>query len=420
MINIAAVTKFFLGMLFLKALIQSYLDLRNRKYISAHAGEVPVQFKDKITLDEHQKAAAYSLEKLKIGQIFRSINLFILLGWTVAGGLNFLDILVSKLVQGTYLKAVVFLTCFSLISMLISLPQSLYQTFVLEEKYGFNRTDAKTFCLDIIKGLFLGAILGFPIFLLLIYLVENINFWWLYGWAALSIFQLIILFIYPRFIAPLFNKFSPLEEGQTKMLVEELLDQAGFKSKGLFVMDASKRSNHGNAYFTGFGKEKRIVFFDTLLKGINPPQVKAILAHELGHFKKKHVLKGLLRSLATSLIGFAILGYFFKEPLFHIAHGVGRMEPYLTLILFAMVSPIYTFFTTPISSYFSRKQEFEADAFACEYSDPQDLVDALLALYKENASTLTPDPFYSQFYYSHPPAVERVEHLLTFKEPVPN
>ncbi len=274
----------------------------------------------------------------------------------------------------------------------------------------------KTFITDLIKGLVLGGIIGLPIIYALMKFVTLMpQNWWIVGWAFLMLVQIILLFAYPRFIAPLFNKFSPMEEGETKEKVLELLKRTGFSSNGLFVMDASRRSSHGNAYFTGFGKNKRIVFFDTLLKSLNPVEVEAVLAHELGHFKKKHVLKMIIKSFIFSLVGFFILGQLINSQVFFNGHGIQEPTIAKAFLLFSMVASLYTYFLTPISSYFSRKHEFEADTFASENANAEDLISALIKLYKENSSTLTPDPLYSSFYHSHPPALTRVQFLESLK-----
>ncbi|MGB0455246.1 MAG: M48 family metallopeptidase [Bacteriovoracaceae bacterium] len=410
--QLSTVTQVFLSALCLKVLITNYLDNRNKRHILRNQNQVPDKFEDKITLEEHQKAARYSVAKINAGKIFRFIELVILLFWTVGyEGIERLHLFILGFNLSPITEGLVYFSAFIGISTVLSLPQSIYTTFVLEEKFGFNKTTPKTFVIDMIKGLILGAIIGLPILGLILWIMAETQLWWLYAWAVVTAFQLIIIWAYPTVIAPLFNKFTELEEGEVKDVVVKLLDRTGFESKGLFVMDASKRTGHGNAYFTGFGKNKRIVFFDTLLNNLSPAEIEAVLAHELGHFKRKHILKMLFRGVLMSLLGFYILFKLSTWPEFYTGHGVQSMAPHLTLMLFMQVSGIYTFFLTPLFSWFSRKHEFEADEFAAQYSSASELISALVKLYKENASTLTPDPMYSNFYHSHPPALIRVRHL---------
>jgi STE24 endopeptidase len=406
------VTTTFITFLVFKNIVELWLEQKNKKHIIEHRDAVPEKFQDAITLEEHQKAADYSVAKIKAGAIFHWVDLAILLFWTLGGGLNFLQNFVSNFQLSPILEGVVFIATFGLISTILSLPQSLYSTFVTEEKFGFNKMTPALFIKDMIKGLVLGSIIGLPLFAGLLWVMNSLGeTWWVYGWALLTGFQFILLWAYPRFIAPLFNKFSPMDEGPHKEKVLALLQRTGFTSNGLFVMDASIRSSHGNAYFTGFGKNKRIVFFDTLLKTLEPAEVEAVLAHELGHFKRKHIVKQLSRSVVLSFVAFYILGMLLKSEAFFFGHGVKSMDLHLALLLFSMVSGIYTFWVTPLTAYVSRKYEFEADAFAAEYAEPRELISALVKLYKDNASTLTPDPTFSAYYHSHPPALVRVKHL---------
>lgn len=405
------VTQIFLATLLLKTMIEAYLDNRNRIHISKNRDEVPAQFAEKISLEEHQKAADYSVTKIKTARRFNILDLAILLGWTMMGGIEWLSNLSNSFGQGPIATGVLFFAIFTLINMVLGLPQSIYNTFVIEERFGFNRTTPKTFVVDLVKGIAVGAIIGLPILALILWIMINQENWWILAWAVVTAFQLIMIWAYPTVIAPLFNKFSPLEEGEVKDTVVKLLERTGFESNGLFVMDASKRSGHGNAYFTGFGKNKRIVFFDTLLENLTAPEIEAVLAHELGHFKRKHIIKMLTRSILFSLLGFFVLSKLATSPMFFLGHGVKTMAPHITLLLFMMVSGIYTFFLTPLFAMMSRKHEFEADEFAAQYSSANELIKALVKLYKENASTLTPDPTYSAWYHSHPPALIRVQHL---------
>jgi STE24 endopeptidase len=405
-------TKLFLVALFVKSLIESLLDKRNMDHIIKNRNTVPAKFQDQITLADHQKAADYSVEKIKVAQIFHFVDLVVFLVLTLAGGLELINHVAMGFNASPIMTGLIFFGVFGLIQMLLSLPQTLYTTFVIEEKYGFNKTTWKTFVSDMAKGLALSLVLGAPIIYAILWIMERLGTaWWIYAFLFLTAVQLLIVFIYPTFIAPIFNKFSPLEEGEVKNKIIDLLTRCGFKSSGLFVMDASKRSGHGNAYFTGLGKNKRIVFFDTLLSSLDAEEVEAVLAHELGHMKRKHVLKGMIKGIVLSFIGFAILGYLRNNTAFFNGHGVQTITDYMALTLFSMVAGVYTFLLTPISAYTSRKHEYEADQFASENAQASKLITALVKMYKDNASSLTPDPLFSKFYFSHPPALERVTYL---------
>lgn len=412
MVDYKNVTIIFIFFLMLKEIIESFLEYRNRKNVLENRNKVPEKFAERVTLEEHQKAADYTVAKINAGQIFNLINFFILLGWTLGGGLNQLDMFVRSLGISTLWMGVTFIFSFGIISYLLNLPQSLYTTFVLEERFGFNKTTPKIFVMDTLKALLLSVLIGIPLILSILWVMDKYKEnWWFIAWALLTAFQLLMVWAYPVFIAPLFNKFSNLEEGEVKNKVLKLLERTGFKSKGLFVMNASMRSSHGNAYFTGFGKNKRIVFFDTLIKTLEPDEVESVLAHELGHYHKKHILKSIIKSILISLIGFYILKNLYSWLPFYLGHGARIPSDYMALLLFSMVSGIYTFFLTPINSWISRKNEFEADEFAAKNASAPKLISALLKLYKDNASTLTPDPIYSSYHYSHPPALERVKFL---------
>ena len=410
-------TKLFLVALFVKSLIESLLDKRNMDHIIKNRNAVPAKFQDQITLADHQKAADYSVEKIKVTQIFHFIDLVVFLLLTLAGGLELINHLAMQVNASPIMTGLIFFAIFGLIQMVLSLPQTLYTTFVIEEKYGFNKTTWKTFVSDMAKGLVLSVVLGAPIIYSILWIMERLgSAWWVYAFVFLTAVQLLIVFIYPTFIAPIFNKFSPLEDGEVKNKIVDLLTRCGFKSSGLFVMDASKRSGHGNAYFTGFGKNKRIVFFDTLLSSLDAEEVEAVLAHELGHMKRKHVLKGMIKGIFFSFVGFAILGYLRNNTAFFNGHGVQTITDYMALTLFSMVAGVYTFLLTPISSYTSRKHEYEADQFASENAKASKLISALVKMYKDNASSLTPDPLFSKFYFSHPPALERVTYLESLQK----
>ena len=405
-------TYLFLAFLLASTLVQVYLSLRQKHYVSAHRAEVPAAFADKISLGEHQKAADYTLAKGAFGRLELLIGLVILLGWTLGGGLDWLDGVWRRLGWGELATGTAVIVSLMVISGLLDIPASLYRTFVLEERFGFNQMTLSTYITDTLKSTALALVIGVPLVMLILWLMKSAgDLWWLYAWAALTAFSLFITWAYPKFIAPLFNKFSPLEEGEVANRIHALLERTGFNSKGVFVMDGSKRSAHGNAYFTGFGKNKRIVFFDTLLKHLTPAQVEAVLAHELGHFKRKHVIKGMALSMLLTLSGFMVLAWLMRQDWFYTSLGISQPSTYMALLLFVMVSPVFTFFIGPMMAWWSRKHEFEADDFAAEQSSGTELINALVGLYKENASTLTPDPVYSAFYDSHPPATIRIAHL---------
>ena len=405
-------TFIFLALLIITTGVQLWLSLRNAKHVAKHRTTVPQEFADKITLEEHQKAADYTRTKGSFGRFNLILSAVVLLLWTLGGGLEILDNSIRSFNWGPLTTGVAVIIGFSLISSIIDIPTSIYSTFVIEEKFGFNKSTIKVFFIDMLKGAALSVAIGIPLIMLVLWLMESAgSLWWLYAWAALTAFSVLMMWAYPKFIAPIFNKFKPLEEGEVLNRITTLLDKTGFNSDGVFVMDGSKRSSHGNAYFTGFGKTKRIVFFDTLLKHLTPTQVEAVLAHELGHFKHKHVLKGMIVSMTMTLVGFAALAWLMQQQWFYNALGVSQSSTYMALVLFILVSPAFTFFIGPIMSRWSRKHEFEADSFAAQQSDSAELISALVGLYKKNAGTLTPDPLYSAFYDSHPPASIRIAHL---------
>ena len=405
-------TYIFLGFLLASTLVQLYLSLRQKAYVSQHRAAVPTPFADKITLTEHQKAADYTLAKGGFGRLESGIGLVLLLLWTLGGGLNWLDQFWRGFGWGELLTGAAVIISFSMIGSLLDIPASLYRTFVLEQRFGFNNMTAQTFVTDLLKDTALALVIGIPLVMLILWLMASAGqYWWLYAWASLTAFSLLMTWAYPQFIAPLFNKFTALEDGEVAERITALLTRTGFNSNGVFVMDGSKRSAHGNAYFTGFGKNKRIVFFDTLLKHLTPAQVEAVLAHELGHFKRKHIIKGMVVSISFTLAGFGVLAWLMQQEWFYTSLGVQQPSTYMALLLFMLMSPAFTFFISPLMARWSRKHEFEADDFAAEQSSSAELIAALVGLYKENASTLTPDPLYSAFYDSHPPAMVRIAHL---------
>ena len=395
---------------------QIWLARRHILNVLKYRPAVPQAFKDNISLAEHQKAADYTAAKTRLGIIETLIGAAILLGWTLAGGLEALNTLVVSWEFDAVITGTLFILSIMIISSVIDLPMSLYQTFRLEERFGFNKTTAATFVSDMAKGLLLMLIIGSPLLAAILWIMEKMGaYWWIYVWLLWTGFSLLMLWAYPAFIAPLFNKFRPLEDGDTRDRIQSLLKRTGFKSRGIFVMDGSKRSAHGNAYFTGFGKNKRIVFFDTLLETLNDAEMEAVLAHELGHFKRKHVIKRMVYIFSTSLLGLYILGWLMQQSWFFTGLGASSSSTYMALVLFMLVGSVFTFFLSPLTSWFSRKHEFEADEFAAKTSNADDLVNALVKMYKENAATLTPDKLHSVFYDSHPPAPIRIAHLQSIK-----
>jgi STE24 endopeptidase len=405
-------SQIFLFFVALYFLTKFWLNLRQIRAVQESINQVPEQFSNKITLEDHQKAARYTTTKIRIGQFEMILDTIILLLWTVVGGINLLNEWVMGLQYSTILSGIVLLLSFTFISSFISLPFSLYSTFVVEEKFGFNKTTPKTFIVDMAKGIALGLIIGVPLLWVILTLMESAGeYWWFYAWAVFMGFNLFLMWAYPVFIAPLFNKFSELEDKELMEKITNLLDRCGFKSKGVFVMDGSKRSGHGNAYFTGFGANKRIVFYDTLLESLSHNQVEAVLAHELGHFKHKHIVKSIFFMAASNLIGLAILGWLMNQDWFYSQMSIQSQSTAVALLLFMLVMPVFTFMLQPAFSYLSRKHEFEADEFAAQQASADDLITALVSMYKENASTLTPDNIYSSFYDSHPPASIRINHL---------
>ncbi len=417
--NSYAFSVLFIAFLFLSLALRFWLASRQISHVMAHRHAVPAEFAEKISLEAHQKAADYTIAKTKFGQILLLVSTTVLVGFTLLGGLQWLSNTLFAISGPGMFYQISLLVAFTCISSIIDLPFDYYRQFVLEEKFGFNKMRPGLFFADMIKGTALGAVIGLPLVWVVLSLMEKSgDLWWLYAWLVWSGFQLLMLVLYPSVIAPLFNKFTPLEEGDVRSRIEGLMQRTGFASKGLFVMDGSKRSAHGNAYFSGFGAAKRIVFFDTLLSRLTAPEIEAVLAHELGHFKHKHIIKRIVTLFALSLAFLALLGYLKNQVWFYSGLGI---DPHLlapandnamALILFMLVLPVFTFPFSPLSSISSRKHEFEADAFAAQQTNAQDLVSALVKMYEDNASTLTPDPLHSTFYDSHPPAHIRIDKLL--------
>ncbi len=407
--------------LVLGLLTKFYLASRQIRHVARHRDLVPAAFASTISLASHQKAADYTITKARFGLLELSFGTAVLLGWTLLGGIAALNqALVSSglAAYGSLVPQLALLAAFGLISGLLDLPFTLYSTFRIEERFGFNKMTLKLWLTDLVKSTLVGIVIGLPIVALILWLMGSAGkLWWLWAWCAWMGFNLAVLVLYPTLIAPLFNKFKPLDDDVLKARVTALMQRCGFAAKGLFVMDGSKRSAHANAYFTGFGAAKRVVFYDTLLKQLEPGEVDAVLAHELGHFKHKHIIKRIILMFAISLAGFALLGWLSSQIWFYTGLGIrpnmNSSNDALALLLFMLIVPLFSFFVTPVFAQFSRKHEFEADAYAVSQTDGKDLQSALLKLYKDNASTLTPDPVFVKFYYSHPPASERLARMDT-------
>ena len=412
-------TLVFSAALVLGLLVKFYLSSRQIRHVARHRAAVPAAFAATISLTAHQRAADYTITKARFGLLELSFGTAVLLGWTLLGGLGALNQLLAgtRLVEWSPLAQQLALVAgFGLISGALDLPFTLYSAFKIEERFGFNKMTFKLWLADLLKSTVVGIVVGLPILALILWLMGSAgSLWWLWAWAVWMGFNLLILVLYPTVIAPLFNKFKPLEDESLKTRVTALMQRCGFAAKGLFVMDGSKRSAHANAYFTGFGAAKRVVFYDTLLKQLSPAEVDAVLAHELGHFKHKHIIKRMVMLFALSLAGFALLGWLSSQIWFYTALGVlpnmNAPNDALALLLFMLVVPLFSFFISPLLAQLSRQDEFQADAYAARQTDSRDLSSALLKLYQDNASTLTPDPVFVKFYYSHPPASERLARM---------
>jgi STE24 endopeptidase len=397
-------------------LVRSWLSLRQARHVALHRGAVPKAFAHKVSEASHQKAAHYTLAKLRLGFWEDVLSCIVLVGWTLLGGLALLNSTVLSFMGAGFWQQIVLLLAFTLVGSLIELPLGIYQTFGLEARFGFNKTTWATWAIDLMKGLLLGAVIGLPLMSLVLYLMQAAGAaWWLWAWGAMTVFSLFMMWIAPTVIMPLFNKFTPLEDEALKARVTALMQRCGFSASGFFVMDGSKRSAHSNAFFVGFGSSKRVVFYDTLLAQISHDEMEAVLAHELGHAHHKHIIKRMLMQFVVSFAGFALLGWLATQSWFYTGLGVqpsmSGSNDALALLLFMLAVPVFMFFVTPVFSYFSRKDEFEADAYAVKNSNGAALASALLTLYEDNASTLTPDPLYMSFYASHPPATERLARL---------
>src|SRR6266436_7789977 len=408
-------TAVFLIALALATAVRLWLSRRHIEHVAARRDAVPAEFSEHIALAAHQKAADYTIAKARLGVFETLAAAALLLGFTLGGGLQLLSETWGRVFEaGGYAHGIALVVSVALISSIVDLPFSLYRTFVIEARFGFNRMSLALFLADLAKLAALGAVLGIPLVFLVLWLMARMgSAWWLYAWLAWVTFNLLLAVIYPTLIAPLFNRFSPLEDADLRARIESLLAKCGFRARGLFVMDGSKRSSHGNAYFTGFGAAKRIVLFDTLLSRLAPPEVEAVLAHELGHYKRHHVWKRVALLFGLSLALLWGLGQLIGEAWFYDGLGVASRGTAVALLLFVLVLPVFTFFLQPISSLYSRRHEFEADAYAADHSNAAELVKALVKLYQDNAATLTPDPLHSAFYDSHPPAATRIARLRT-------
>ena len=423
MISLAA-PELMLSLTFAAALIASmlvkfWLASRQMRHVATHRDGVPAPFAERISLEAHQRAADYTLAKGRLGLLSMAFGAAVLLGWTLLGGLDALNVAVRDALQprfGDMAYQLALLGAFALVGGALDLPFEMYSTFRVEQRFGFNRMTWRLYAIDLAKGTLIGALIGLPIAALVLWLMHAAGaLWWLWAWGAWMGFNLAILVLYPTVIAPLFNKFEPLADEALKARVQALMARCGFSAKGLFVMDGSRRSAHANAYFTGLGAAKRVVFFDTLLAKLSPGEVEAVLAHELGHFKHRHVIKRIAAMFALSLLGFALLGWLSGQAWFYTGLGLqpnlAAPNDALALLLFALALPVFAFFVSPLFAQLSRRHEFEADAYACRQSSGTDLAAALLKLHEDNASTLTPDPLYVRFYYSHPAASERLAAL---------
>jgi len=406
------ITYSFIFFLIASYILQVWLSRRHTQHILAHRSEVPSAFADKITLESHQKAADYTITRNKFGLIELSLSTALLAIWTLGGGLQLLDDIIRSLGYSPIITGVAVIIGLSIISGIIDIPFSLYKTFVIEEKFGFNRLTLKMFITDMIKQTGIMLVIGLPFLGFVLWLMNDASpYWWLYVWGSWFGFSMLMMWLYPAVIAPIFNKFTPLKEPELKNKISNLLERCGFTSNGVFIMDGSKRSSHGNAYFTGFGNNKRIVFFDTLLNSLEHDEIEAVLAHELGHFKRNHIKKRILTMALMSFAGLALLAWLIDQSFIYEGLGVTQPSFYMALILFMLVTPVISIFLHPLFSLMSRKHEFEADEFAAHNTDANNLITALVKLYEENSNTLTPDPVYSAFYDSHPPASVRIAQL---------
>jgi STE24 endopeptidase len=423
----SAFTLVFVVALLLSFGVRMWLAARQIRHVRAHRDATPAAFANRIDDAAHRKAADYTIAKQRLGMLEIAVDTAVLVALTLGGGVALLVDGTESLSLGPLSRDLLLLIAVAFIGGVIALPFSWWRTFVIEERFGFNRMTMRLWIADLVKGMAVGAVLGVPLALLVLWLMRSAGaWWWLYAWIAWMAFQLLVLVLYPTVIAPLFNKFSPLPAGDARERIERLLARCGFRASGLFVMDGSKRSGHGNAYFTGFGQAKRVVFFDTLLTRLAPEEIEAVLAHELGHFRLRHVVKRVVLSAILSLALLALLAWLANARWFYTGLGfadpdvaIAMTRPGVALSLFMLALPVFTFVLAPLSAAYSRRHEFQADAFAARHASASALVAALIKLYEDNASTLTPDPLHSAFYDSHPPAALRVERLQSLANAAP-
>lgn len=413
-----ALTVFFLAAVIFGLVVNFWLCSRQIRHVAQFRSHVPTRFSGIVALSAHQKAADYTITKVRFDVLELAIGTAMVVGWTFLGGLHFLNEQLLDFLGAGILQQVALMTAFVVVISLIELPMAAYQTFVIEERFGFNKMTLKMWLLDLVKSTLVGALIGLPLIALVVWMMGATGqWWWLWIWGVWMGFNLVLLLIYPSLIAPLFNQFKPLEDNELKRHVTALMQRCGFAVKGFFVMDGSKRSAHANAYFTGFGAAKRVVFYDTLLAKLSINEVNAVLAHELGHFKHKHIVKRIALLFFMSFLGFALLGWLSAQVWFYTGLGVqpnlNAPNDALALLLFMLVFPVFGFIITPLLARLSRQHEFEADAYAALQTSGADLASALLKMYEDNASTLTPDPVYAKFNYSHPPATERLARMST-------
>jgi len=415
-VPLTLLTLLFVSFLLADIGVRLWLASRQIRHVARHRDQVPPEFAPRIGLASHQRAADYTVARVRLGMLERVYDAVLLVALTLLGGLQAIDLLVAQATSHDLLRQLLLLGGVALLLGVLGLPFTLWRQFKLEARFGFNRMTPGLFAADLAKGVLLALVLGAPLAAVILWLMAQAgSLWWLWAWGVWTAFNLLLLFIYPSFIAPLFNKFTPLSDPELADRIKQLAQRCGFALNGLFVMDGSRRSAHGNAYFTGFGKSRRIVFFDTLLARLNADEIEAVLAHELGHFAKRHIIRRIVLSLAAALLFFALLGWLAQQPWFYEGLGVlprldGRNDA-LALLLFFLVIPVFTFMLTPVASWYSRRDEFEADRYAATQSSSGRLVSALVKLYDDNAATLTPDPVHSAFYDSHPPAAVRIRHL---------
>ena len=405
-------TIIFFSLLGLSLLVELWLANRHIRHVAANRNAVPGAFRQRISIEDHRRAAEYTMAHTRFGRLEDFYGTALLLVWTVGGGLEWLDNLVRGFGYGELATGTLFILIAFLVMGMVELPVSVYQVFVIENRFGFNKTTPGLFAADLVKKTLLLGAIGVPLALAALWLMQETGaLWWVYVWLLWSGFTLFLVWAYPAWIAPLFNKFTPLQDNSVRERIQALLQRTGFRSRGIFVMDGSRRSAHGNAYFTGFGKSKRIVFFDTLLEHLGEKEIEAVLAHELGHFKRRHVVKRMLLTFGLSLFGLALLGWLMVQPWFYAGLGMTQPSNHAALMLFMLVTPVFTFFLQPLFAWSSRRHEYEADSFAAEQTDAKDLVNALVKLYKENPRPPPPAPLLPSFYDSHPPAALRIAHL---------